>query len=276
MCIIAYKPRDVAIGLDTLKTCFEHNPDGAGFMYPCENKVFIKKGFFTFSDFANSWEISHKIHGNSIPVVFHFRISTSGRIDKANCHPHRITEDLAFAHNGILSCVAPPRKSKVSDTILYRDAYLKNFCGKSLRNQARLDHISTHIGKSNKFAFLNGRGSVAICNDDQGIWDKGIWFSNPSYRRRTYETGLFRDEICEYCGIDLIDPDEKADGICAGCLPLYLAAFGGCAKCGARLATDAEWSVGYCEQCAAIAYGIGPNREFHEEAGYHRTRDDSF
>lgn len=276
MCIIVYKPRNVAISLDTLKTCFEHNSHGAGFMYPCENKVLIKKGYFTFSDFAKAWEISHKIHGNSIPVVFHFRISTSGRIDKTNCHPHRIAEDLAFVHNGILSCVTPSRKSKVSDTILYRDAYLKNFSGKSLKNQARFERISSHIGQNNKFVFMNGQGGVAICNADQGIWNEEIWFSKSSFQKVTYKTHLFSDDVCECCGIKLTDPEEMVNGICAKCLPLYLDAYDECAKCGASLTTSAEWNVGYCNKCATTVYGMDWDWEFHESAGRYRERYDTF
>ena len=47
-------------------------------------------------------------------VVFHFRISTSGKIDEGNCHPYPLTDDsiylrktnlrcsIGIAHNGII------------------------------------------------------------------------------------------------------------------------------------------------------------------------------
>ena len=184
MCIIVYKPWGVPVDLETLRICFENNPDGAGYMFPCEGRLLINKGFFTFPDFLDAWEKTRKLHGDGPPVVFHFRIATAGQIDMTNCHPHRIAQDLGFVHNGNLSCVHVPKSSDISDTIIYYKRYLSSLTGQSLPNAKLFGMIERHIDSGNKFVFMNGRGDVAICNEQQGIWKDGIWFSNYSFRTR--------------------------------------------------------------------------------------------
>lgn len=40
MCIIVYKPEGATMpSTDTLRRCFEENPDGAGFMWPERGRV---------------------------------------------------------------------------------------------------------------------------------------------------------------------------------------------------------------------------------------------
>lgn len=165
MCIIVYKPTGMPMDRSTLATCFANNPDGAGFMFSCEGRLLIEKGYFEFNAFWAAWEKRRKIHGHGLPVVFHFRIATAGEIDRTNCHPHRITRDLGFVHNGILSCIQVPKDSTVSDTILYRNRYLDSLTGHSLRNAKLFRMIGRHIGAGNKFVFMNGVGNVAICNE---------------------------------------------------------------------------------------------------------------
>ena len=58
--------------------------------------------------------IKNEINILDTTMVFHFRISTSGNIDKGNCHPYPVSSDtnklrlvncetnLAVAHNGII------------------------------------------------------------------------------------------------------------------------------------------------------------------------------
>ena len=66
--------------------CFKHNPDGAGYMLPINDKVVIRKGFMTFEEFKK--DINKVVKDNHIdptetPIVLHFRISTQGGVQKA-------------------------------------------------------------------------------------------------------------------------------------------------------------------------------------------------
>ena len=46
MCVICYKPKGIAFPEERiLQNCFDNNPDGAGFMWPENGKVHIRKGF---------------------------------------------------------------------------------------------------------------------------------------------------------------------------------------------------------------------------------------
>jgi hypothetical protein len=207
-------------------------------MYPCEGKVLIQKGFFAFKEFWASWEKTHARIGDSTPVVFHFRISTSGRLDKTNCHPHRIAGDLAFVHNGVLFSV--DKKSKVSDTIIYRDRYLHGLTGKDLEKRGVFRLIANHIGRGNKFVFLNGAGKYVICNESAGVWDDGLWYSNSTYKYRpTLFSSGFPDHLTGMW-------DEEWDEF-----PFE----GYCLECGQPLKGDIENWLGICDQCGSGIYG---------------------
>ena len=223
MCIIAYKPAGTDIEKEVLQECFSRNPDGAGFMYPKASEVMIQKGFFDFESFWKAWHKTEKTYGDSIPYVLHFRISTAGRINYKNSHPHRISPDLAFVHNGILR-INVPKKSKISDTVIYRDKFLVDATPDIVDSQTFQRILGDHIGIQNKFVFMDGHGRVSIINESQGHWYNGIWFSNYSYKPATIkisDLSMLKDlayPYCDICGKELITEDEIADGLCAACL----------------------------------------------------------
>lgn len=255
MCIIVYKPANVSVDISTLFTCNENNPDGAGYMFPCEGRLLIRKGYFEFDDFHAAWEKTEKIHGESLPVVFHFRIATSGRIDKENCHPHRITRDLGMVHNGILSCVTVPKHGMFSDTVLYRNRYLGNMKGSSLHKTGFLRALSRHIGTGNKFAFMNGQGKVTICNEDQGVWKDGLWFSNYSFLSRNPFAFFPDGMLCEYCGKELKTCEELTEGACLDCLNDFESSYMECSGCNRILLADSHKTAGWCDDCGFEIYG---------------------
>ena len=73
MCIAIYKPEGHLIPQETLERCFNANPDGAGYMFHKNDKLYIKKGFFTFKEFWSSYK-----RDKSKQTVIHFRIKTHG------------------------------------------------------------------------------------------------------------------------------------------------------------------------------------------------------
>ncbi len=249
MCIIVVKPAGKTVDRAILENCFANNDDGTGYMFPCEGKVLIQKGFFTFKEFWASWEKAHARIGDSMPVVFHFRISTSGHLDKTNCHPHRIAADLAFVHNGILFSV--DKKSKVSDTIIYRDRFLSGLVGENLKNKALFRLIANHIGRGNKFVFLNGTGKYVICNESSGAWDNGLWYSNATYKHRTTLcTPGFLDRQSWFW-------DEEWD---------EFPPEGYCLECGEPLKGELENELGTCDLCGNEIYGADWEQYKHQAA----------
>ena len=118
MCIIVVKKKDIKMpSMDTLQTCFYHNPDGAGFMYVDNEEVVIEKGFMTWEAYKNRLTELNKEYNNFEGKCFvsHFRIGTQGKNDEHTCHPFPITSrhrllrktnlrtDVGMVHNGILS-----------------------------------------------------------------------------------------------------------------------------------------------------------------------------
>ena len=76
MCIaIAKKIHSKCPSLDTLRNCWDSNPDGAGFAFNDAGRVVIKKGFMTWNDFKTAWlRYSKRYDFDNRGVLIHFRI----------------------------------------------------------------------------------------------------------------------------------------------------------------------------------------------------------
>lgn len=183
MCIAIVKTKEGTITDLQLKNCFTRNKDGAGFAYPKDGEVVIEKGFFNFDAFLKRYREVEKECDNN--MLIHFRISTAGLVDKANCHPHRINNKLVMIHNGVLH-IDVPKNSKVSDTVLYCKRYLKQLPKGFTHNDVIMEFMAEHIGDYNKFCFLDSTGYYRIVNEDAGKWVDGVWYSNESYKAPTY------------------------------------------------------------------------------------------
>jgi hypothetical protein len=193
MCIIAIKESGVEFpSMETMKQCFQSNPDGAGFMFPRAHKVQIEKGFLTWKDFQARYEKILKTYTKKTPFIFHFRIGTHGAKTAGMTHPFPIGEpkpqytalslscDFAFAHNGIFSFL--PVNSKFSDTVIYARDILsplyEKFPDTFIDNGAE-KIITATLGWS-KLAFMRGNGSIEYF----GAWEdeRGIHYSNSTYK----------------------------------------------------------------------------------------------
>ena len=177
MCIAIYKPEGKVISQDILKECYDSNPDGAGFMYAEDKKLHIQKGFFSYGSFYEAF----KKHENKQAVI-HFRIKTHGKIDTTNCHPFAVNSSLAFVHNGVISGFGD---SDHSDTIGFNHGVLQPLVQKwgnlALFQDPMKDLIESRIGYS-KLIFLDRHGNHNILNEQKGVWDDGVWYSNTSYK----------------------------------------------------------------------------------------------
>lgn len=203
MCIAIVKPQGTTISDEYLRNCFENNPHGAGIAYAKENVLYLIKGIFDVNKFIKKVREIEKIAEGDI--LIHCRISTSGNIDEANCHPHSVNDNVALIHNGILN-IDVPIGSEASDTRIFIGKYLANLPNDFIKNKAILDIIEDFIGKNNKFAFLNNKGESAICNMYEGVIENGIWYSNSSYSYRSFYDyyGYDENDIKNYIS-DYID-----------------------------------------------------------------------
>ena len=195
MCIAILKTKDGNITDEQLLNCFDNNPDGAGIAYTKDNKIFIVKGIFDAKQFVEEY---HKAVAEADgAMLVHCRIGTSGFKDYTNCHPHIVSDECVMIHNGILS-IDVPKGSKVSDTVLYVEQYLKPLPKDFMLNDGIMSLITDHIGTGNKFVFLNNHGDFSIANEKAGHWKNGVWFSNYSYEAYSFYTKGFKGKSKVY------------------------------------------------------------------------------
>jgi hypothetical protein len=178
MCIAIYKPEGKEIERETLERCYDSNPDGAGYMFHKNDKLYVKKGFFSFSEFWQSYR-----RDRTKECVIHFRIKTHGQINKDNCHPYLVNDKFAFVHNGVISGYTDNNKS---DTWLFNEDVIQPFVNKwgnlGLFEDPVKKLIESRIGYS-KLIFMDNTGNTKIFNEDKGYWDDDVWYSNTSYRK---------------------------------------------------------------------------------------------
>jgi predicted glutamine amidotransferase len=231
MCIIAIQPIGKKIKDSTLRNCWDNNNDGAGIMYAMDGKVIVHKELYSFEKF-----LAHKkqIDKLGVNIVLHFRISTSGMIDKNNIHPFKVNENLYFCHNGILD-IHVPNDSKVNDTQIYNNVFLKGMHPKFIYNESTRNLIQYSIGQRNKFVFLDNKGQFFILNEQQGSWVDGVWYSNETYSY-SYKGYSYKAKSTK------IQPPtfEPAECECCGCLHT-------------ELMYSTEWDMDICPSCIEFA-----------------------
>jgi hypothetical protein len=226
MCIIAYQPieSEFPISYDKLDNCYVNNPDFVGYMFVTKsNDIRIKK----FEDFECFYESYVKDFRNNpdTPFVIHFRLATSGFVNKVNCHPFFVNQNLAFCHNGVLD-IDVPLNSKISDTMLFNKTILQKLPAKFLSNKGCIELILNYIS-GDKLVFLDRKKRVTIMNEDKGMWENGTWFSNCGFMSKynyfsTYDTKYgYSGQNCPICDKFLKSYIEYQVGFCYTCIDQY-------------------------------------------------------
>jgi hypothetical protein len=191
VCIAIYKPETIELYKSTVKNCFLHHSDGAGFVVhnPENNTLTIEKGFFTFDAL---WKAMKPYKGHR--MLLHFRWATHGESNAANCHPFMIGNNLAFMHNGVIKDVRQWDKT-MSDTWHFGEAIVRPL----VKDYPDIIHnpivgtlIKDFISTGSKLVFMDNFGKVTIINETAGTWDTKCWFSNTTYQKppekaRTHE-----------------------------------------------------------------------------------------
>ena len=193
MCIIAVSKKGVRQpSLEQLRTMYDNNPDGAGYMFARDGKVHIHKGFMTYVDFEKA--IKAEKFTKDDPVVYHFRISTQAGVNPEMTHPFPLTDNLEYcesldltcpvglAHNGIITMTSFKKETRYSDTAYFIAWYMT----KLIRTEE--DITDPCVGDmiealtNSKWAMLDGAtGDIVTVGKFQN--DKGLLFSNFSYSK---------------------------------------------------------------------------------------------
>jgi len=200
MCVIAVSPKGIRQPtIDQFQEMFDHNPDGAGYMYARDGRVTIHKGFMDWTDFIKA--VSREHFGKNDPVVYHFRISTQAGINPEMTHPFPLTSkrelceklDLAcpvgIAHNGIIRMTSDVKETRFSDTVLFITSYMTKLIRNrsDITDQAVIEMID-HLTNS-KWAIMDGfTGNIVTVG--HFIDMNGLLFSNTSFLpRKTFWQG---------------------------------------------------------------------------------------
>ena len=216
MCIIAIKEKGIDMPNEKiLEAMFEHNPDGAGFMYAKAGQVHIRKGFMTYTAFKKAIDTLENV--KELPLVMHFRIATSGNIDAGTCHPFPIsnkrkvlrkidiTTDIGVVHNGIIPITAPNNMSDTMQYIAGKLYYYQKLQQNFYVQKSYMERIEKEI--QSKMVFLTSSGDIYKIGDF--ITDNDMIYSNTSYKSYTYPYHFsFDDDFYGYCSSAMLCPIE--------------------------------------------------------------------
>lgn len=224
MCVIAGAPLGVARPSDKImEQMFTNNPDGAGFAYTLDDKVYVEKGFMSYKEFDNALAgLEKRLRNNDltstdIPMFFHFRIGTHGANVPSLTHPFPISTntknlfaldystDVVMAHNGIINSINVTGAH--SDTTEYVSRILvplRNADTEFYKNPHFQELMQNTIDGS-RFIFLTDTGEMETI----GSWltseeAPGVLFSNLnhewtwSYTSPKYGRGLLTERYDNY------------------------------------------------------------------------------
>lgn len=186
MCLLIYKPQNSTPNWGALKEGFLSNRDSAGFAVRHAGSVWTSKAFWTYESFRLAFE-----RFSEHQAVIHFRIATHGGKTESNCHPFDVGHEcpwaiepnkLVVAHNGILPYYNP-KQPDVSDTRQFiRSAIGPRVKGGNVRALSDHKTVLELLAKGSRVVTMDYTGDVVILNEDTGVWDGGIWYSNESYK----------------------------------------------------------------------------------------------
>lgn len=189
MCVIAFSPKGVDIPSEQqIKRMWEHNPDGAGYAYVNKKgKVVYKKGFMSMGELMKELEAPERFKNTNFAL--HFRIGTSGKNDKATCHPFPVSNcfgdlrktegeaDSVLFHNGILSRggIANPLASDTQDFVIAMSPLFKKYNKSKTR-----DYFIEELIEGSRLLVLYKNNAFKMF----GKWeqDGDIWVSNLNYK----------------------------------------------------------------------------------------------
>ena len=242
----------------TLKTCWDNNPDGAGFMFSRDGKVYGNKGFMTYDKLKSAL----KSVPDSSPLVIHFRIATSGGIATRTCHPYPVTcsmrllhaskwvSDCGLAHNGVIDGMFTDDAAGISDTIFYTKTIVytvkqtTHVHGETLATNNRATDMLRDTCGGSRLAILDGSGVIKRI----GKWYEvatGICASNDTFARPRKWVSADKSSVGPW--------DEYGlPAKCAGC-------------------TSKTWCEAECPFCYDIARELG-----YTDDDYEQLYDDAF
>ena len=264
ICVIIFKQKEKNVTRRTLKSCYDCNPDGAGFMFAHKERLHVLKGFNGFRHFYKTYRKYERLFPDS-DFVIHMRIATSGLLNEENCHPFYSNNNIAFCHNGVLAGLG---NNMFSDTYMLNEEVFKKFPENFLDIEEIRSAIESYmVDEFSKAVFMDNKGRVFIANEKMGSWDDGVWFSNKTHQYDGYSTFNCRTTRTNYAGysgwefdvnnsiynsLATSDITRTQDYFCARCNSVWSS-------------SDVEYANGYvyCVLCGSVL--DGDEKYVHDE-----------
>ncbi|MEE1227178.1 MAG: hypothetical protein UHM08_08775 [Bacteroidales bacterium] len=181
MCVIIYIPAGQTISADEINSAWRTNPDGAGYSYLKDGKVHYKRGYMKLKPFKE--DITPLI--GKYPLLLHFRISTSDKVNELQTHPYdpaNITALKGVLKNRPAVCMNGTISSqtcykKFNDTMSYIKDHKPTFkLISKTGNTDTLDIIEDATGS--RWAMLTPSGVVL---------SKGFsWYNGKAYSNKNH------------------------------------------------------------------------------------------
>lgn len=193
------------------KLMWDTNSDGGGVMWAVDGKVHWAKGFMTFDEFEKFlMALDCKYGLKELPMVLHYRITTTKSKRPAQTHPHKITtvkeeilklrgtDDVVFCHNGSMNSFYDYNK-KLSDTQNFSLEVLgkmRMVDSEFYKKKFYIDWIESltqsEADNYNRFIFLDKNGDLFTAGDITE--ENGYIYANLNHRVfMDYTTSYYKD-----------------------------------------------------------------------------------
>lgn len=188
MCLLTFLPEGQEPDVDALEYGAFVNDDGHGWAIVADDELLVGHGM-NAEQVITEFAAVRRRHPEG-PAIFHSRFTTHGVTTVDNCHPFFVGKDrrTVLAHNGVLPANVQPKKGDPrSDTRIAAEKFIPKTIGSLHLRRNRL-RVEKWMGSWNKIAILTVnpryRENAFILNENEGIWDDGIWYSNSGYTWR--------------------------------------------------------------------------------------------
>ena len=169
---------------DYLYNASENNPHGYGFAVNHGDRIVTGRSM-KYERLIERF-ITEMGQSENPTGMYHARYSTHGTTTLENNHPFRVDgrKDIVLGHNGMLP-ITPRVGDNRSDTRIFAEETLGSIGIEQLDDKDGFRRLEQFTAGSKVAILTNApelRDSVYILNEDDGHWDKGIWWSNTGYK----------------------------------------------------------------------------------------------
>lgn len=167
------------------------NPHGYGFAIVADGRIITERSMSAKKSIRRFLQLREQYPNGY--AMWHARYATHGVKNEYNCHPFQVGDDTQtyLAHNGVLDTFIE-KGDKRSDTRVFAEDTLPKLGGVSALNDENIYRMVTSWASGSKIAILSvnpdAEYQLYLINEKSGTWDdNGVWWSNSSYKRTTYD-----------------------------------------------------------------------------------------